>query len=98
MDQFHEPFRHIRHLFLRDQLHLTEAVQEINSALIKILRERLEILKNRPYEICNDKKPHIGLDNVRQRLAFMYHDQFQFDIQSTPGYGTTISITIPLVR
>ena len=75
-----------------------ELVIEISDDGAGIPPERLEILKNRPYEIYNDKKPHIGLDNVRQRLAFMYHDQFQFDIQSTPGYGTTISITIPLVR
>ena len=60
--------------------------------------ERLEMLRNQSYEIYRDKKPHIGLDNIRQRLAFIYPGQYQFDIQSTEGYGTTISISIPLIR
>ncbi|MBQ9065077.1 MAG: histidine kinase [Blautia sp.] len=75
-----------------------ELVIEISDDGAGIAPERLEILRNRSYEIYNDKKPHIGLDNIRQRLAFMYHDQYQFEIQSTQGYGTTISITIPLIR
>ena len=60
--------------------------------------QRLEILRNHSYEIYNDKKPHIGLDNIRQRLSYIYHDQYQFDIQSTEGYGTTISRTMPLIK
>lgn len=75
-----------------------ELVLEISDNGAGISPERLEILRNHSYEIYNDKKPHIGLDNVRQRLTYMYGGQYQFDIQSTEGYGTTISITIPLVK
>lgn len=73
-----------------------ELVMEISDDGAGIEPDRLEMLQNRSYEIYKDKKPHIGLDNIRQRLAFMYQDRYQFDIQSTAGYGTTISITIPL--
>jgi len=75
-----------------------EMVIEISDDGAGIPEERLEMIRNRSYEIYKDKKPHIGLDNIRQRLAFIYPGQYQFDIQSTEGYGTTISISIPLIR
>ena len=75
-----------------------EMIIEISDDGAGIPPERLEMLRNQSYEIYRDKKPHIGLDNIRQRLAFIYPGQYQFDIQSTEGYGTTISISIPLIR
>lgn len=60
-----------------------------------IEESRLEKLKKQSYNIYSDKKPHIGLDNIRQRLQYIYPEQYQFDIQSTLGYGTTIIIVVP---
>ncbi|ULQ60454.1 histidine kinase [Brucepastera parasyntrophica] len=40
-----------------------------------------------------DGRVHIGIENVRQRLALMCAGTL--DIQSTPGKGTTVLITIP---
>ena len=73
-----------------------ELVLEVSDDGIGMTSERLDMLLNQSYEIYKDKKPHIGLDNIRQRLAYIYPDRYQFEIQSSPGYGTTISITIPL--
>lgn len=61
-----------------------------------IPEERLNIIQNHSYQIYSDNKPHIGLDNIRQRLDYIYHGNYQFQIHSTLGYGTTISITMPL--
>lgn len=58
-------------------------------------KERLQMIRERSYRIYDDHKPHIGLDNIRQRLYYVYGDNYQFDIISSPGCGTTISITIP---
>ena len=58
-------------------------------------KERLQMIRERSYRIYDDHKPHIGLDNIRQRLYYVYGDHYQFDIISSPGCGTTISITIP---
>ena len=38
---------------------------------------------------------HLGISNVQQRLLLHYGESFKFDIQSTKGVGTTISIQIP---
>ena len=58
-----------------------------NSRIEKIMEDTSDIYK--------DKKPHIGINNIRQRLAFLYPENHEFLIQSSPGHGTTIIITIP---
>ncbi len=42
----------------------------------------------------NDRT-HIGLSNVYERLSYIYHDRFSIHVDSTLGFGTTFSITIP---
>ena len=37
----------------------------------------------------------IGLANVRERLAVIYGDQYQFQLTSEPGHGTSARIEIP---
>ena len=37
----------------------------------------------------------IGLANVRERLAVIYGDQYQFQLTSEPGHGTSTRIEIP---
>jgi two-component system sensor histidine kinase YesM len=61
-----------------------------------IAPERLEQITSRSYSIYDDKRPHIGLDNIRQRLAYIYKGNYQMDIRSTTGHGTNVIITIPL--
>ena len=47
------------------------------------------------YSIYKDKKPHIGVNNIRQRLNYIYQGNYQMEIHSTEGLGTTVIITIP---
>ncbi|MBS0466110.1 MAG: histidine kinase [Proteobacteria bacterium] len=39
---------------------------------------------------------HFGLAQVRERIATAYGEQGRFDLQSTPGAGTTVCITLPI--
>lgn len=41
-----------------------------------------------------DSKDHIGIQNVRKRLESIMNGEME--IQSTPGHGTVVTITIPL--
>jgi two-component system, LytTR family, sensor kinase len=50
--------------------------------------------------ISEEKMPHvyvegIGLSNVRERLRVLYGEDFQLDIESREGQGTTIRIDVP---
>ena len=47
-------------------------------------------------ELYNDAKPHIGIDNIRQRLAFLYGDAARMEISSEINVGTNIVITFPI--
>ena len=38
----------------------------------------------------------VGVWNVYRRLALYYGDNFQFDIESTPGQGTTCIVSLPV--
>jgi sensor histidine kinase YesM len=40
----------------------------------------------------------IGLKNVQERLNLLYKDQYALDIQSAPGLGFEVTITIPYQR
>jgi len=44
-------------------------------------------------KIADDEEPHIGMDNVRQRLSAQCGGQLE--ITSKPGIGTTVTIMIP---
>jgi Predicted signal transduction protein with a C-terminal ATPase domain len=73
-----------------------ELVIEVSDNGAGMSDERLAMLMNRSYHIYDDNKPHIGLDNIRQRLEYVYQGNYEFNISSNLGFGTTISITIPL--
>lgn len=56
---------------------------------------RINQIMNDAVDIYHDQKPHIGINNIRQRLSYLYPGQHEFLIQSSLNYGTTIIITIP---
>lgn len=58
--------------------------------------ERLEQVRCNSTELYNDAKPHIGIDNIRQRLAFLYGDAARMEINSEINVGTNIVITFPI--
>lgn len=39
----------------------------------------------------------IGINNIAERLEYLFHDQHKFCIQSSPGVGTRVIIYLPLV-
>ncbi|WP_240415293.1 cache domain-containing sensor histidine kinase [Paenibacillus periandrae] len=41
---------------------------------------------------------HIGLSNVKERLALAFPDKHEFGLVSSPGQGTTVTITISLYK
>ena len=50
-----------------------------------------------PPALVSDKATaHIGIENIYRRVQYLYHNHFSMDIQSTPGHGTTVSLSLPL--
>ncbi|MEM1505600.1 histidine kinase [Domibacillus sp. 8LH] len=39
---------------------------------------------------------HIGLINVHQRIMYLFGEEYGMDIQSKPGQGTVVSMSVPL--
>lgn len=72
-----------------------ELVIEVSDDGQGISEERLEQIMTQSYSIYADKKPHIGLNNIRQRLAYIYQDCATLEIHSTLGQGTTVIMTLP---
>jgi len=65
----------------------------------------LEKLQEKVYHSANgnvDKNKHsfngIGLQNVYQRMKLIYGEEFQMDIDSKEGEGTTVSFQIPVPK
>lgn len=58
--------------------------------------ERLKLIQENSTDLYRDEKPHIGIDNIRQRIAFLYGDHAKFEITSEPNVGTNIVITLPI--
>ena len=63
-------------------------------------QSRLDELKAQEYSlnIPGSRHSHIGIENIYRRLQYLYGTGFSFDIQSTLGSGTTVVITIPLLK
>ena len=58
------------------------------------LREIIQNIKGNPNAITNN---HIGLKNVYQRLKIMDKNNFDMEITSKFGFGTTVILTFPLI-
>ncbi|MFB9275926.1 sensor histidine kinase [Cohnella cellulosilytica] len=52
-----------------------------------------KVLSERPEE--EEDETHVGIRNVRSRLALYYGDRATLDIASTPGCGTSVRIRLP---
>ncbi len=72
-----------------------EIIIEVSDNGIGMSQDRINELLNNSYNIYTDKKPHIGIDNIKQRLNYLYDGNYTLDIQSAKNQGTTIIITIP---
>lgn len=74
-----------------------DIIIEVNDNGKGMTQERIEKILNHSYSIYSDQKPHIGINNIKQRLDYLYQGNYQLDIQSTLNEGTTIIITIPML-
>lgn len=61
---------------------------------IGIQPERLAAIRQ-SLQDTDEQSEHIGLMNTNKRLNLMYNANYQFRIQSKPGFGTVITILIP---
>jgi two-component system LytT family sensor kinase len=52
---------------------------------------------NRPASALRRGGAGIGMKNVQERLEVLYGAQARFDVVSSPGRGTLVSIEIPAV-
>lgn len=77
-----------------------EIIIELSDNGIGISPERLEevqrSLLSPPVTVSDDATAHIGIENIYRRVQYLYHGHFSMDIQSTPGHGTTVSLSLPL--
>ena len=44
------------------------------------------------------KDTHIGIENIHQRLSYLYGDRFSMDILSDPDQGATFILSLPYVK
>lgn len=58
---------------------------------LKKIRQNLSSLKEHP-----DEEAHIGIENICRRIRYLYQTDFSIDIQSEPGFGAAIILTLPL--
>lgn len=72
-----------------------EIIIEISDDGTGIPKEKLDYLQQHHFQTPESDRTHIGLSNVYERLNYIYHHKFSIDVNSTLGFGTTFSITIP---
>ena len=56
----------------------------------------LKQLRENKFELKKDRdRKHVGLRNIYERLSFLWPEQFEMEIQSMQGNGTTVMISVP---
>ena len=77
-----------------------QIIIELSDNGIGISPERLaalhKTLLSPPALVSDEATAHIGIENIYRRVQYLYHNHFSMDIQSTPGHGTTVSLSLPL--
>ena len=74
-------------------------VIEVNDDGRGIDAERLEYMRAHKFDISTAKEDsHIGLNNIYKRLEYLYPGNFQMDIFSHKGDGTSVVISIPYAK
>ncbi len=75
-------------------------VMEISDDGKGIAPEQLKNLRENKFDInrSNKENSHIGMKNIYNRLSYLYHDNFEMEVQSSPGFGTTVILTLPVVE
>ena len=65
---------------------------------IGVSKEQLKRFKQGETMAENKTRKHIGVENVRDRIHYLYGEGFGMEIQSTQGKGTTVILTLPVKR
>ena len=65
---------------------------------IGVSKEQLKRFKQGETMAENKTRKHIGVENVRERIRYLYGEGFGMEIQSTQGKGTTVILTLPVKR
>lgn len=56
---------------------------------------KLQQLNSGAFSQSDDKHTHIGFDNLRQRLAYIYAQDFELTVYSVENHGSTVTIVLP---
>lgn len=72
-----------------------DIIIEISDDGVGMSEERLTFIKQHHFQSPETDRAHMGLSNVFERLSYIYHKDFNIDLSSKVGFGTTVSITIP---
>lgn len=65
---------------------------------IGIKKEQLKRFEQGDPMAENKTRKHIGVENVRDRIRYLYGEGFGMEIQSTEGKGTSVILTLPVKR
>ena len=58
--------------------------------------EYVDRLNRGESNVSGDRNAHIGFENIRQRLQYIYQEDFELTVYSVEGRGTTITIVLPI--
>lgn len=76
-----------------------EIIIEVSDDGVGFDPEHLAYLKTHRFSSGNEPKKdtHIGIENIYQRLSYLYENRFTMDILSNPMQGATIILSLPYV-
>lgn len=72
----------------------SEIIIEVSDDGNGIESDKLKKLSSGNFDIHRDGRVHIGLENIQQRLEYIYRDPNCMEIKSRPGHGTTVILTL----
>ena len=57
-----------------------------------------ELFTAEEVRFSSEDRNHIGVRSIQSRLKYLYGDQGKLDISSTPGQGTVVTLTVPILK